>query len=204
VNFYDDRILPVLIDLSMRNKRLRPYRERIAGVAEGCVLEVGIGSGLNLPFYGRKVKRLVGLEPSPRLLSRARQKAHGFPLAVEFLQGSAEAIRLEDKSIDTVVMTWTLCTIPDAPLALNEIRRVLKPEGELLFVEHGRAPDGGVRRWQDRLTPLWKNIGGGCHLNRPIAKLIEGAGFAIERLETGYIPGPKPMTFMYAGNAKPR
>jgi len=204
MNFYDDRILPVLIDLSMRNKRLRPYRERIAGDAEGCVLEIGIGSGLNLPFYGRKVKRLLGLEPSPRLLSRARQKARGFPLAVEFLQGSAEAIRLEDKSIDTVVMTWTLCTIPDAPLALNEIRRVLKPGGKLLFVEHGRAPDSGVRQWQDRLTPLWKKIGGGCHLNRPIAKLIEGAGFAIERLETGYIPGPKPMTFMYAGNATPR
>lgn len=204
MNFYDDRILPVLIDLSMRNKRLRPYRERIAGDAEGCVLEVGVGSGLNLPFYGRKVKRLFGLEPSPRLLSRARQKARGLPLAVEFLEGSAEAIRLEDKSIDTVVMTWTLCTIPDAPLALNEIRRVLKPGGELLFVEHGRAPDTRVRWWQDRLTPLWKKIGGGCHLNRPIAELIEGAGFVIEQLETDYISGPRPMTFMYAGNAKPR
>ncbi|MBI2586928.1 MAG: class I SAM-dependent methyltransferase [Rhodospirillales bacterium] len=204
MNFYDDRILPVLIDLSMHNKRLRPYRERIAGDAKGCVLEVGVGPGLNLPLYGRKVKRLFGLEPSPRLLARARQKARGLPLAVEFLEGSAEAIRLEDKSIDTVVMTWTLCTIPDAPLALNEIRRVLKPDGELLFVEHGRAPDEGVRWWQDRLTPLWKKIGGGCHLNRPIAKLIEGAGFAIDRLETGYIPGPKPMTFMYTGNAKPR
>lgn len=204
MNFYDDRILPVLIDLSMRNKRLRPYRERIAGDAEGCVLEVGVGPGLNLPLYGRKVKRLFGLEPSPRLLARARQKARGLPLAVEFLEGSAEAIRLEDKSIDTVVMTWTLCTIPDAPLALNEIRRVLKPDGELLFVEHGRAPDEGVRWWQDRLTPLWKKIGGGCHLNRPIAKLIEGAGFVIEQLETDYISGPRPMSFMYAGNAKPR
>jgi len=204
MNFYDDRILPVLIDLSMRNKQLRPYRERIAGDAEGCVLEVGIGSGLNLPFYGRKVKRLLGLEPSPRLLSRARQKTRELPYTAELMEGSAEALRLEDRSIDTVVMTWTLCTIPDAPLALNEIRRVLKPGGKLLFVEHGRAPDAGVRRWQDRLTPLWKKIGGGCHLNRPIAKLIEGAGFAIDRLETGYIPGPKPMTFMYTGNAKPR
>jgi ubiquinone/menaquinone biosynthesis C-methylase UbiE len=110
---------------------------------------------------------------------------------------------LDDGSIDTVVTTWTLCTIPCAKTALGEMRRVLKPSGCLLFVEHGLAPDTGVRKWQDFLTPAWKRLSGGCHLNRPIAKLIEGAGFRLDRLETGYAPGPRPMTFMYEGNARP-
>ena len=123
-------------------------------------------------------------------------------LPVELLEGSAEAIPPEDKSVDTVVTTWTLCTIPDAMRALGEMRRVLRPSGQLLFVEHGRSPDASVRRWQDRLTPMWKRIGGGCHLNRAINELIAGSGFRIERLDTGYMKGPKPMTFMYEGCAR--
>jgi ubiquinone/menaquinone biosynthesis C-methylase UbiE len=123
---------------------------------------------------------------------------------VDFIEGSAEEVPLEKASFDTVVTTWTLCTIPDADRALREMRRVLKPGGRLLFVEHGRAPDPKVVWWQDRLTPIWKLIGGGCHLNRPISSLIEGAGFRFERLETNYMPGPKPMTFMYEGSARPR
>jgi ubiquinone/menaquinone biosynthesis C-methylase UbiE len=122
---------------------------------------------------------------------------------VRFLEASAETIPLDDGTIDTVVTTWTLCSIPQAASALGEMRRVLRPGGRLLFAEHGLAPSASVRWWQDRLTPAWQRISGGCHLNRPISSLIEGAGFRIERIETGYIPGPKPMTFMYEGSARP-
>ena len=111
-------------------------------------------------------------------------------------------LNLDDKSVDTVVTAWTLCTIPGVTRALSEMRRVLKPSGRLLFVEHGRSPDPNVRRWQDRLTPLWRRIGGGCHLNRAISQLIEESGFRIERMDTGYMKGPKPMTFMYEGSAR--
>jgi ubiquinone/menaquinone biosynthesis C-methylase UbiE len=203
MGFYRDQILPVLIHLSMRQRNLAAYRNRIVPAAEGRVLEIGIGSGLNLPFYSQKAEQVIGLDPSPKLLSMARGagRASG---PVEFVEGSAEAIPLEDESIDTVVTTWTLCSIPDAPRSLREMRRVLKPGGRLLFVEHGRAPEPNVRWWQDRLTPVWKRIGGGCHLNRAIGTLIEDAGLQIERLETGYMPGPRPLTFMYEGSARPR
>lgn len=204
MGFYANRIVPVLIDLSMRNRRLQPYRERVVGGAEGRVLEIGVGSGLNLPTYTANVEQVIGLDPSPRLLAKAREVTHRAATSVEFIESSAEAIPLEEASVDTVVTTWTLCSIPDAPRALAEMRRVLRPSGRLLFVEHGRAPDAGVLWWQDRLTPIWRRLGGGCHLNRPIGELIQGAGFRIERLDTGYMRGPKPMTFMYEGGARPR
>jgi SAM-dependent methyltransferase len=141
---------------------------------------------------------VIGLEPSPKLLQMAgRVERHG--LSVDLIEGSAEEIPLENASVATIVTTWTLCTIPDADSALRQMRRVLKPGGRLLFVEHGGAPDPNVVWSQDWLTPIWKTIGGGCHLNGPVSSLIEGAGFRIERLKTGYIPGPKPMTFMYEG-----
>lgn len=203
MSFYGDCIVPRLVDLAMRNRRLLPYRERVIAAAEGRVLEVGIGSGLNLPFYGAATREILGLEPAPRLLAMARNAAGRASSPVRFIEGSAEAIPLESGSVDTVVTTWTLCTIPDAPRALQDMRRVLKPGGALLFVEHGLAPEPRVRRWQDWLTPAWKRIGGGCHLNRPIRRLIEDAGFGIERIETGYMNGPKPMTFMYEGRARP-
>jgi ubiquinone/menaquinone biosynthesis C-methylase UbiE len=204
MSFYANRILPKLIDLSMRNKQLLPYRARIVGAAEGRVLEIGIGSGLNLPFYTANVERVIGLDASPQLLAKAREAAGRTSAPVKFIEASAEAIPLDDTSIDTVVTTWTLCSIPEAPRALAEMHRVLNPGGRLLFVEHGRAPDSGVRWWQDRLTPIWKRLGGGCHLNRAITELITAGGFRIERLETGYMRGPKPMTFMYEGSARPR
>jgi ubiquinone/menaquinone biosynthesis C-methylase UbiE len=204
MGFYRDQILPYLIDLSMRQQNLAAYRSRVVPAAEGRVLEIGIGSGLNLPFYSAKMEHVIGLEPSPKLLSMAQRAARSVMGPVEFVEGSAEAIPLEDGSIDTVVTTWTLCSIPDAPGSLGEMRRVLKPGGRLLFVEHGRSPDPSVRRWQDLLTPVWKRIGGGCHLNRAIGTLIEGAGFRFERIETGYMPGPRPLTFMYEGSARPR
>jgi len=202
MSFYEDRILPHLINLSMRQRNLVAYRCRVIPAAEGRVLEIGVGSGFNLPLYTDKARQVIGLDPSPRLLAMARTAAGKAPIPVEFLEGSAEALTLDDQSIDTVVTTWTLCTIPEATRALSEMRRVLAPGGRLLFVEHGRSPDDNVRRWQDRLTPLWKRIGGGCHLNRAIDELIGGAGFRIERLQQGYMKGPKPMTFMYEGCAR--
>lgn len=202
MGFYNDVILPRLCDLAMRNRRLLPYRERIVGLAEGRVLEVGVGSGLNLPFYRDTVDQLLALEPSPRLIEMARRAA--MAKQVTLLEGSAEAIPLDDHSIDTVVTTWTLCTIPAAIAALGEMRRVLRPGGRLLFVEHGLAPDRNVRWWQDHLTPAWRVISGGCHLNRPIGTMIESATFRIDHLATGYAPGPKPMTFLYEGSARPQ
>jgi ubiquinone/menaquinone biosynthesis C-methylase UbiE len=204
MGFYQDHILPRLINLAMRQRNLAAYRHRIVPAAEGRVLEVGIGSGLNLPFYTQKAELVIGLDPSPRLLSMARRARQPASDLVEFVEGSAEAIPLEDRSVDSVVTTWTLCSIPDAQRSLREMYRVLKPSGRLLFVEHGRAPEPNVRWWQDRLTPAWKRFGGGCHLNRAIEKLIEGAGFQFERIETGYMRGPRPMTFMYEGSARPR
>jgi ubiquinone/menaquinone biosynthesis C-methylase UbiE len=202
MGFYNDVILPKLCDLAMRNKQVQPYRERVISAAEGRVLEIGIGSGRNLPFYRSPVTELLALEPSPQLTAIARNAPHpGAP--VSFIEASAEAIPLDDRSVDTVVTTWTLCSIPDAAMALTEMRRVLQPGGKLLFVEHGMAPDRNVRRWQDWLTPAWKRISGGCHLNRPISAMIEGAGFRIDRVETGYMPGPKAMTFVYEGSARP-
>ena len=186
----------------MRQPTLTEYRSRLLSAAEGCVLEIGVGSGLNLPFYGNAVRHVIGLEPSPKLLSMARREGDAVSQSIEFLQASAEAIPLENESIDTVVTTWTLCSIPDVTGALAEVRRVLKRDGRLLFVEHGLSPDPRVSRWQDRLTPFWKHIGGGCHLNRPIAQLIEGTGFRVEHVTTGYMKGPKPMTFMYEGAAR--
>ena len=203
MGFYQDRILPHLINLAMRNRDLVPYRERALSAAEGRVLEIGIGSGFNLPFYSAQAREILGLDPSPRLIDMARRAAGGSPVPVTFIEGSAEAIPLDDGSIDTVVTTWTLCSIPGAVQALEEMRRVLKPAGQLLFVEHGLSPETDVRKWQDRLTPIWKRIGGGCHLNRPIGSLIETAGFHIDRIDTGYAKGPKPMTFMYEGRARP-
>lgn len=202
MGIYSDVILPKLCDLSMRNVRLHPYRKRVVGAADGRVLEIGSGSGLNLPFYRRDVREILALEPDPALLAMARRVPHT-EIPVNFMEASAEAIPLDDNSIDTVVTTWTLCTIPGAAAALTEMRRVLRPQGKLLFVEHGLSPDRGVRWWQDRLTPIWGRISGGCHLNRPIRSIIENGGFRIDRIETGYMQGPKPMTFMYEGSARP-
>jgi ubiquinone/menaquinone biosynthesis C-methylase UbiE len=202
MGFYNDVIVPRLCDLSMRNKHLVPYRTRVIGAAEGRVVEIGIGSGANLPLYGSSVSEIIGIEPAPKLLRMARRASHR-AVPVNFIEASAEAIPLDQHSVDTVVTTWTLCSIPHAGQALAEMRRVLRPGGKLLFVEHGLAPDERVRRWQNWLTPAWKHISGGCHLNRPIRTMIEGTGFRIDRLDTGYMRGPRPMTFMYEGSARP-
>jgi ubiquinone/menaquinone biosynthesis C-methylase UbiE len=203
MSVYAERILPYIVHMSMGQSTFTAYRRRLVPAAEGRVLEIGIGSGLNLPFYGKGATHVIGLDPSSKMLSMARESTRGTSQSLELLEASAEAIPLDDQSVDTVVSTWTLCTIPDVMCALGEMRRVLKPGGRLLFVEHGRSTDASVRRWQDRLTPLWKRIGGGCHLNRAIAQLVAESGFRIERMETGYMKGPKAMTFMYEGGARP-
>jgi ubiquinone/menaquinone biosynthesis C-methylase UbiE len=200
---YQDHVVPILIHLAMRQRILREYRRRIISAAEGRVLEVGIGSGINLPLYTANATTVIGLDPSARLLAMARKPMRQASRTVELVEGSAEEIPLEDRSIDTVVTTWTMCSIPNAAKALGEMRRVLRPTGRLLFVEHGLAPDPRVRWWQDKLTPAWKRVGGGCHLNRAISQLVESAGFRIERLDTGYMRGPKPLAFMYEGSARP-
>lgn len=204
MTLYRDRILPHLIHFVMQKRDLAAYRSRVVAPAHGRVLEIGIGSGLNLPFYGTAVCEVVGLDPSAALLARARVAAGRVPARVDLLEARAERIPLNDGSIDTIVMTWTLCSVADPAGALGEMRRVLKPAGRLLFVEHGRAPDAGVRAWQNRLTPLWKRAAGGCHLNRPIPDLIHAAGFQTDSLDTAYMRGPKFATFMYEGVARPR
>ena len=203
MSLYQRCVLPHLVHLAMRQQALLPFRRRVIGAAEGRVLEVGIGSGLNLPLYGPRVRAVVGLEPSPELLRMARDRAVTAQIAVELIEASAETIPLDAASIDTVVTTWTLCTIPDAPRALAELRRVLKPGGALLFVEHGRAPGPGVARWQDRLDPLWWRVAGGCHLNRKIDDLISGSGFRIDALANARLPGPRTHTFLYEGRGQP-
>jgi ubiquinone/menaquinone biosynthesis C-methylase UbiE len=205
VSFYQDRVLPYLIHLSMRQGNLATYRQRLVSAAEGRILEIGVGSGHNFRYYSERADHVIGLDPSPKLLSMAREtiRSRALPFPVELLQASAEAIPLRSGSLDTVVTTWTLCSIPNVTSALAEMCRVLKPDGRFLFVEHGLSPDPAVRRWQDRLTPIWKRISGGCHLNRAISHLVQDAGFRIDRIEAGYMKGLKPMTYMYEGFARP-
>jgi ubiquinone/menaquinone biosynthesis C-methylase UbiE len=204
MGFYDNRILPHLIQLGMKQEVLRPIRQRLAGAAEGRVIEIGVGAGLNLPLYTNRVTAVMAIDPSPAMLAMARDAVAKATVPVELGAGSAESIPADDASVDTVLSTWTLCSIPDVTRALAEARRVLKPGGRLLFGEHGLAPDASVRRWQHRLTPIWKRCAGGCHLDRDIRALVEDAGLAIEHLDAGYLPGPRPMTFMYEGSARPR
>jgi ubiquinone/menaquinone biosynthesis C-methylase UbiE len=202
LNFYERWILPRLIDLAMRNEEVKRYRGKVIPTASGEVLEIGAGSGLNLAFYGSQVLRLHALEPSEALLRMASRKLPGASFPVELLRGSAEQIPLADGAIDTVVTTWTLCSIPDVAKALREARRVLKPGGSLLFVEHGHAPDASVAAWQRRIEPLWKPLAGGCHLTRRIDELIGAAGFEIIELENEYLKGPRPLTYTYCGRAR--
>lgn len=203
MGLYDRIILPRLLACAMRNRELVPFRRRLGAAASGRVLEIGIGSALNLPFYGPSVSEVVGVDPSPALVAMARERRPGLAFAFDAIEGAGESLPLDDQSFDTVLTTWSLCSVGNPAQVLREARRVLRPGGQLLFVEHGRAPDASVRWWQDRLTPAWKHIAGGCHLNRSIDDLIGAAGFRLDGLQTGYLPGPKPMTFMYEGRARP-
>lgn len=204
MGFYSKHVWPHVLDFAMRNKEVTRLRAAFVPEARGDVLEIGIGSGLNLPFYSSEVRRVYGVDPSAELQRMARGRAGDVPVEVEFLTQSAEEpLPLPSSGIDTVVLAWTLCSIPNPARALEQIKRVLKPSGLLVFAEHGRAPDPGVAAWQDRLTPVWKRLAGGCHLNRKVDRLVTDAGFRIARLSTFYIAGPRAVTYTYQGIARP-
>lgn len=205
MGFYAKHVLPTLMDLTMRNREVTRLRAEWLPRARGDVLEVGIGSGLNLAFYTPQVERVIGVDPSAELQEMARKRSASLPSKVDFfLQPAERRLPIGDATIDTVVVTWSLCSMSDPVQALAEMKRVLRKDGALLFLEHGRSPDETVVRWQDRLTPLWKRVSGGCHLNRKIDELIEGAGFRIAEIETSYLPGPRAMTYTYKGLAQLR
>ena len=204
MGFYANRILPRMISAGMKNKAMAKHRPRIPALAHGRVLEVGMGSGLNIPWYDHKVTHLFGLEPSAVLQAEAAELAasSSTPFPVEFLAAGAESIPLERASMDCVVSTWTLCSIPDLERALAEIRRVLKPDGQLLFLEHGRAPDAAVARWQDRLAPVFRGLAG-CNPNRQIDASIEAVGFRFIDIERSYFDGPRFISWHFSGSALP-
>jgi ubiquinone/menaquinone biosynthesis C-methylase UbiE len=201
-SLYARYVLPVLIDLAMRNKAVRTERARFVPLARGVTLEVGVGSGLNLPYYSTDIEKLYALEPSAELLRKAVRLGERSSFPIVPLCHPAEQMPVPDGSIDTVVMTWTLCSIADPLAALGEIRRVLTRDGQLIFIEHGRAPDADVARWQDRLTPVWSRFTGGCHLNRAIETLLAEGGFAVPRIEKSYVSGPRFGAYFYRGVAR--
>ena len=204
MSIYEDHVLPHLIDLACSTKPTRKQREKIVHLAEGDVLEIGFGSGLNLPYYdGNKVRKIFGLEPAAGMRRKAQPNVDASGLDIEFIDLPGEEIPLERGSVDTVLVTFTLCSIEDALTALEGMRRVLKPGGKLLYCEHGAAPDESVRRWQDRLNPGWKRFSGGCNMNRDIPSLIESSGFRITADERMYIPGVRILSYNYWGTAKP-
>lgn len=203
MGLYEKYVLPRFINCACGMQPIMRQREKVVPLARGRVLEIGMGSGLNLAYYDKsKIEMVYGLEPADEMRELAEPRVRSAPFKVEFIDLPGENIPLPDKSVDTVVTTYTLCTIPDAAKALQGMRRVLRPDGLLLFCEHGAAPDAGVAKWQNRINPFWKPIGGGCNLNRPIPALLRDAGFRIESLEEMYLPGtPRFMGYNYWGTA---
>ena len=203
MNLYEKYLLPTIIDWGCGQAIMQQQRERVVPMASGCILEIGIGSGRNLPFYDSKnVDRVIGIDPSAEMLAMARTRSRDLPFELELMQLSSEQIPLDDHSVDTVLTTFTLCTIPDVEAALKQMRRVLKPGGELIFCEHGRAPDAGIQKWQDRINPLWKRCFGGCNINRNIPALLRANGFRINRIEQAYLPDtPRIAGYRYLGIA---
>jgi len=203
MSFYDDKILPHVIHLACGTTPILKQREKIVPQAEGRILEIGMGSGINIQYYDpAKVEKLWGLEPSAGMRKKAQARVEAAAFELEWLDLPGEEIPLDNSSVDTIVLTYTLCTIPDWQGALQQMRRVLKPGGKLLFSEHGQAPDAAVKKWQDRINPLWGKIAGGCHLNRDIPELLRQGGFNIQQLDTLYVPStPKVAGFTYWGFA---
>ncbi|HEY7979345.1 MAG TPA: methyltransferase domain-containing protein [Rhizomicrobium sp.] len=203
MGLYDHYVLPVLLNAAMGTKPIRYQRKKVVPRAQGRVLEIGFGAGHNLPFYDTsKVSHLWALEPSREMRARAAERVSQSPIPLEFLDLPSEEIPLGNEEADSVLVTYTLCTIPDVTKALGEMRRVLKPQGKMIFCEHGEAPDANVKRWQDRITPVWKSLCGNCHVGRQIPKLIQDSGFRIEQMETMYLPGtPRFAGFNYWGDA---
>ncbi len=204
MSLYERYVLPHFINCACGTKPIRKQRQKVVPRARGTVLEIGVGTGLNLPYYdGAKVDRLIGLDPSERSWDLAAERAAQLAIPLEFIGLPGEEIPLASNSVDTVVVTFSLCTIPDPITALQGMARVLKADGELLFAEHGAAPDEKVRRWQDRLDRPWGAIAGGCHLNRDIPLLLKSGGFQTRELESMYLPGtPRFAGFNYWGVAQ--
>ena len=204
MGLYDRYVLPRVIHFACSSKPNMKQREKLVPLAEGEVLEIGMGSGLNLPYYDRKkVRKVWGLEPSEGMRQLARRSLDGANLDLEMIDLPGEQIPLDANSIDTVVMTYTLCTIPDVRMALMGMQRVLRPGGKLLFCEHGIAPDEGVANWQHRLNPAWRVFAGGCNINRDIPAVLQAAGFKVVNDERMYIPGIKVLSYNYWGTAVP-
>jgi ubiquinone/menaquinone biosynthesis C-methylase UbiE len=205
MSFWNDRVLPLLIEKACRNHVIREERKRWIPQAHGRVLELGVGSGLNLPFYdAARARSVTAIDPSAALLAKARPRASAAAVPVELLQARAEKLPFADNSFDSAVITYSLCSIPEPAAALTELRRVLIPGGELYFAEHGRAPDADARRWQDRLTPLWSRVSGGCQLNRDPFASLEQAGFGLDQRLSQYSEGPRWLSFGYQGKASSR
>ena len=202
MSFYDDRVLPRIINLAMNTKEDRKIRSRVCAGLTGEVVEIGFGTGHNLPYLPSGVKRLRAVEPSQLAVRLARPRIAASPVAVEVVGLDGQRLPLADDTADFLLCTWSLCTIPDPVAAVAEMRRVLRPGGVLHFAEHGLAPDESVRKWQRRLNGMQQRIGGGCHLNRDIPAIIESAAMTITRLDTYYAKGqPKPYAAMYEGVA---
>jgi len=202
MGFYDKHLLPRLVHYTCGQNPAMRQREKVVPLASGRVLEIGIGTGLNIPFYDpQKVTHLWGLDPSAEMWAIAQKNAAEHHLDAEFIHSGAESIPLDDNSVDSIVMTYTMCSIPDVAAAMHEIKRTLRPGGKLIFSEHGMAPDKGVLRWQNRLNPLWKKVSGGCNLNRPVTSILEQFGFKSSDIQTMYLPGWKPAAFNYWGTA---
>ena len=206
MGFYDKHILPHFLNCACGSKPIKYQREKVVPMAEGLVLEVGIGSGLNIPYYdAAKVDKILGLDPSEELNRMALKVAEDKGIPVEFILSGAEAMPLPDNHVDTVLVTFTMCTIPEVAAANKEMLRVLKPGGKMIFCEHGLAPDTNVSKWQSRIDPICGKIAGGCHLNRDIPGLITAAGFEIEAMEQMYLPStPKFAGYNYLGTAVAR
>ena len=203
MSFYDDRVLPHLINLACGSKPARKQREKVVPLATGEVLEVGFGSGLNLPWYDPgKVRRIWALEPAPGMRKLAQKNIEASGLEVELIDLPGEEIPLDPDSVDSVVITYTLCTIPDVHAALAGVRRVLRPGGRLFYCEHGKAPDAGVHTWQNRLNPAWRRFAGGCNMNRDIPALLNDAGFEIEEDNRMYVPGIRALSYNFWGSAR--
>jgi ubiquinone/menaquinone biosynthesis C-methylase UbiE len=203
MGLWADRVLPGLIEKACRSGEILEERQRWVPRAHGRVLELGVGTGLNLAFYDpTRVEQVVAIDPSAALLARAQARATAAPVPVELRAANAEALPFAAASFDSVLVTYSLCSIDQLGAALAETRRVVRPGGEVIFVEHGRAPDPGPRRWQRWLTPAWRRIGGGCRLDRDIAAAFLDAGFALPELETAYGAGRRWLSYTYQGVAR--
>ena len=201
MGFYEDEILPRAVDVLLGGREFARLRARVAAELEGEVLEVGFGSGRNVPHYPPALARVRAVDPATVGRKLAAKRVAASPVPIEYIGLDGEELPLEDESVDHVLTTWTLCTIPKVDRALAEVRRVLRSGGALHFLEHGRSPDPKVVRWQDRLTPIQRRIAGGCHLNRPVDRLVLDAGLEVTRLDNYYMRGPKPLGYMFEGVA---